>query len=245
MTSLTAHASSLTNLTAPPSLRVAASADTARWANPSWTEARTVSHNMGRQQRRLTVLTDDGTRLACTDYGDPAARTHGCVPARPVPELHQLDTAHHPAHPPLRARSADHHLRPPRPRPLRRRPRAQLHHQPPGRRPVRRAARPARPRPAHAGRPFDGRHDRPGLPRPAHRPATSRAHRAGPDRHGRRQTHPTRSGPTAGRPRRRNPASPGRTGSREAAEAPSSSRSAHCCPISATTSRPPPWPRSP
>ena len=73
MTSLTAHASSLTNLTAPPSLRVAASADTARWTNAGWTGARTASHNMGRQQRQLTVLTDDGTRLACTDYGDPAA----------------------------------------------------------------------------------------------------------------------------------------------------------------------------
>jgi pimeloyl-ACP methyl ester carboxylesterase len=73
VTSLTAHANSPMIFTRPPSLRVATSPDTARRASPTWTQTRAVTDNMRRRQRRLAVLTDDGTRLACTDYGDPAA----------------------------------------------------------------------------------------------------------------------------------------------------------------------------
>jgi pimeloyl-ACP methyl ester carboxylesterase len=60
VTAVMAPPRSLTNLAAPTTFRAAPPATTA-------------SHTTGRQPRRRTVLTDDGARLACTDYGGPTA----------------------------------------------------------------------------------------------------------------------------------------------------------------------------
>ena len=70
MTAVMAPSRSLTNLTAPTPFRAAP-------------PATTVSHTTGWQPRRRTVLTGDGARLACTDYGGP-------TPAHTVVFLHGL-----------------------------------------------------------------------------------------------------------------------------------------------------------
>ncbi len=60
MTAVMAPSRSLTNLCAPQHVRAS-------------TPAIAAGRMAGSQPRRRTVLTDDGARLACTDYGDPTA----------------------------------------------------------------------------------------------------------------------------------------------------------------------------
>lgn len=72
MTALMAQANCLAIFTEPSNLRVGARPENAQ-TNSTRTATPTAGHTTARRQRQLSVLTDDGTALACTDYGDPDA----------------------------------------------------------------------------------------------------------------------------------------------------------------------------